>query len=145
MDEARIRTYAKLMREEELSGLEITEDGVTVRLERNLSQTVSVPAQTVVPAPAAAAPAENVVREDAGSFVTSPMVGVAYVAPTEDSDPFVKVGDKVKAGDTLCIVEAMKLMNEIPAEYDGVVAEICIQDGQVVEYGTKLFRIERQA
>ena len=145
MDEARIRTYAKLMREEELSGLEITEDGVTVRLERNLSQTVSVPAQTVVPAPAAVAPAENVVREDAGSFVTSPMVGVAYVAPTEDSDPFVKVGDKVKAGDTLCIVEAMKLMNEIPAEYDGVVAEICIQDGQVVEYGTKLFRIERQA
>ena len=146
MDEARIRTYAKLMREEDLSGLEITEDGVTVRLERNLSKAVvSVPAQAPVPAPAAQAPAESAAGADAGSFITSPMVGVAYVAPTEDSDPFVQVGDKVKAGDTLCIVEAMKLMNEIPAEYDGVVAEICIQDGQVVEYGTKLFRIERQA
>ena len=145
MDEARIRTYAKLMREEDLSGLEITEDGVTVRLERNLSHTVSVAAPAQAQAPAAPAPAQSTVHEDAGSFVTSPMVGVAYVAPTEDSDPFVKVGDKVKAGDTLCIVEAMKLMNEIPAEYDGVVAEICIQDGQVVEYGTKLFRIERQA
>ena len=147
MDEARIRTYAKLMREEDLSGLEITEDGVTVRLERNLAgTTIAVPAQAAaIPAPAAPAPAESTAREDAGSFVISPMVGVAYVAPTEDSDPFVKVGDKVKAGDTLCIVEAMKLMNEIPAEYDGVVAEICIQDGQVVEYGTKLFRIERQA
>lgn len=145
MDEARIRTYAKLMREEDLSGLEITEDGVTVRLERNLSHTVSVAAPAQAPAPAAPAPAESTMSEEAGSFVISPMVGVAYVAPTEDSDPFVKVGDKVKAGDTLCIVEAMKLMNEIPAEYDGVVAEICIQDGQVVEYGTKLFRIERQA
>lgn len=144
MDEASIRKYAKLMREEDLSGLEITEDGVTVRLERNLSQTAVVSAPSAA-APAVQASAETTAPEEDGTYVTSPMVGVAYVAPTEDSDPFVKVGDKVKAGDTLCIVEAMKLMNEIPAECDGVVAEICILDGQVVEFGTKLFRIERQA
>ena len=71
------------------------------------------------------------------------MVGVAYLAPTENSDPYVKLGDKVKAGDILCIVEAMKLMNMIQTEVDGTIAEICITDGQVVEYGTKLFRIER--
>ena len=144
MDEASIRKYAKLMREEDLSGLEITEDGVTVRLERNLSQAVSVSAPQAAFA-TAPAPSEAPAAKEEGSYVTSPMVGVVYVAPTEDSEPFVKVGDKVKAGDTLCIVEAMKLMNEIPAEHDGVVQEICIQDGQVVEYGTKLFRIERQA
>ena len=142
MDEASIRMYAKLMREEELTGLEITEEGVTVRLER------SAPAGVYTVAPAAPAPqtaptAEEPKASDDGSYITSPMVGVAYLAPTENSEPFVKLGDKVKAGDTLCIVEAMKLMNEIPAEFDGTVAEICVQNDQVVEYGTKLFRIEK--
>ncbi len=144
MNEANIRAYAKLMREEELTGLEITEDGVTVRLERSIPNSVytvpaAAPAASAQPA-AAAAPAP---AADEGSYITSPMVGVAYLAPTENSEPFVKVGDKVKAGDTLCIVEAMKLMNEIPAEFDGTVAEICVQNDQVVEFGTKLFRIEK--
>lgn len=141
MKEAYIRKYAKLMREEELTALEITEEGVKIRLERNLPETVYAVPQAM-PA-AAAAPAQKQESADDDSYVVSPMVGVCYVAPTENSEPFVKVGDKVKAGDTLCIVEAMKLMNEIPAEYDGTVTEICIQNDQVVEYGTKLFRIER--
>lgn len=141
MDEASIRKYAQLMKEEDLTGLEITEEGVTLRLERTLS-TGTV---TAIPAPAAvpAQPAPSASPADEGSYITSPMVGIAYMAPTENSEPFVKLGDKVKAGDTLCIVEAMKLMNEIPAEYDGTVVEICVENNQVVEYGTKLFRIEK--
>ena len=141
MDEANIRKFAKLMREEDLSGLEITEDGVTVRLERAVAENVIQVPQGAAAAPAAAA--EKSESTDDSSYVTSPMVGVAYLAPTENSDPYVKLGDKVKAGDILCIVEAMKLMNMIQTEIDGTIAEICITDGQVVEYGTKLFRIER--
>ena len=139
MDEASIRKYAKLMREEDLTGLEITEDGVKIRLERSAASNVyTVPAAVPAASPAPAPETEAAVDED--SYITSPMVGVAYMAPTENSEPFVKLGDKVKAGDTLCIVEAM---NEIPAEYDGTVVEICVQNDQVVEYGTKLFRIEK--
>lgn len=143
MNQESIREYAKLMREEELTGLEITENGVTVRLERNLSNSVYTVPAAAPAAPAAQPQASAAPSVDEESYITSPMVGVAYLAPTENSEPFVKVGDKVKAGDTLCIVEAMKLMNEIPAEFDGTVAEICVQNDQVVEYGTKLFRIEK--
>lgn len=139
MEEAKIRKYAQLMKEEDLSGLEITEDGVTLRLERNLTGGVV----QMAPAPSAVPVSESKAPENDGSYIVSPMVGVAYMAPTENSEPFVKVGDHVKAGDTLCIVEAMKLMNEIPAEFDGTVVEICVENDQVVEYGTKLFRIER--
>lgn len=141
MDEASIRKYAKLMKEEELSGLEITEDGITLRLERTL--TAAVPAAAAKTAEVVSVQESAPDEKDSGSYITSPMVGVAYLAPTENSEPFVRLGDKVKAGDTLCIVEAMKLMNEIPAEFDGTVAEICVENDQVVEYGTKLFRIER--
>ena len=75
--------------------------------------------------------------------VTSPLVGVFYASPAENAAPYVSVGDRVTKGQTLCIVEAMKLMNEITAEEDGVIAEICVVNGQVVEYGTELFRIRR--
>ena len=76
-----------------------------------------------------------------GTLVLSPTVGVFYSAPSPDARPFVEVGDQVKKGDTLCIIEAMKLMNEIPAELDGTVAEICVGNGQVVEFNQPLFRI----
>ena len=135
MDEANIRKYANLMRELELTGLEITEGSTVVRLERGGRAPSSVPAQVVpLPEKPAAADRENVVR--------SPMVGVFYAAPAENAAPYVAVGDRVKAGDTLCIIEAMKLMNEITAEKDGVIAEVCAGNGQVVEYGTVLFRLE---
>jgi acetyl-CoA carboxylase biotin carboxyl carrier protein len=71
----------------------------------------------------------------------SPMVGVFYSSPNPDAEPFVTVGSKVKKGDVLCIVEAMKLMNEITAEVDGEIADICVQNGQVVEYSQTLFKI----
>ena len=76
-----------------------------------------------------------------GKFVLSPLVGTFYAAPAEDAEPFVAVGDTVKKGQTLAIVEAMKLMNEIESEYDGTIAEVLVENGQPVEYGQPLFRI----
>ena len=73
----------------------------------------------------------------------SPVVGIFYAAPAENADLYVSIGDTVKKGQTLCIVEAMKMMNEITAEEEGVISKICVTDGQVVEYGTELFRIKR--
>ena len=143
MNEADIRKYAELMRELELTGLEITEGDRVVRLERSAPETVQVP---VAPAaPAASAAVEMPARSAAESLVsvTSPLVGVFYASPVENAAPYVSVGDRVTKGQTLCIVEAMKLMNEITAEEDGVIAEICVVNGQVVEYGTELFRIRR--
>ena len=93
------------------------------------------------PAAAPAAKSEAKVADAPGVLVTSPFVGTYYRAPSPDSPPFTDVGAKVKKGQTLCIVEAMKLMNEIESEVDGVVAEIYVQNGAPVEFGEKLFRI----
>lgn len=79
--------------------------------------------------------------EPEGQIVKSPLVGTFYAAPSEDAEPFVSVGDSVKKGQTLAIVEAMKLMNEIESDFDGKVAEIYVENGQAVEYGQPLFRI----
>jgi len=78
-----------------------------------------------------------------GELITSPMVGTFYQAPSPDSPPFVKVGDKVKKGQTLCIIEAMKIMNELEAEFDCEILEILVEDGQPVEFDTPLFRVKR--
>lgn len=135
MNDADIRKYANLMSELGLTGLEITENDRVVRLER--APTPVAPVRETVTLPAApAAPAAE------GVEVTSPMVGVFYAAPAENAEPFVKVGDHVKRGQTLCIVEAMKLMNEIMAEMDGEIVAVCAENGQVVDYGCPLFRIK---
>ncbi len=97
-----------------------------------------------VAAPVAAAPAAKAdakVADAPGSLVTSPFVGTYYRAPSPDSPPFTDLGQKVKKGQVLCIVEAMKLMNEIESEVDGTVAEIYVQNGSPVEFSEKLFRI----
>lgn len=136
MKENAIRKYAQLMKELELTGLEITEDNQMVRLERQLSPSG--------PTPPPAAPTAEVPARDADCIsVRSPIVGVFYAAPTENGEPYVTVGAPVAAGQTLCIVEAMKLMNEITAEASGVVSEILVTNGQMVEYGTELLRIRR--
>ena len=138
MKDTDIRKYAELMKELGLTGLEITEDDKKVRLERTVS---TVPMQTAVVSDSApVAPA----TEDADYIsVKSPIVGLFYAAPAENADPYVTLGDAVKKGQTLCIVEAMKLMNELSAECDGVIDKICVTNGQMVEYGTELFRIKR--
>lgn len=82
-----------------------------------------------------------VTEEKKGELIKSPLVGTFYAAPSEDAEPFVKVGDTVKKGQTLAIVEAMKLMNEIESEYDGVVTEVLVKNEAPVEYGQPLFRI----
>lgn len=148
MDVKKIESLAKLMKETGLTGLELVEDGQQLRLERQVEM---VAAPVAAPAPAAPVPATGaealgVTHEEPapvkeGTLVLAPTVGVFYSAPSPDARPFVEVGDQVKKGDTLCIIEAMKLMNEIPAEVDGTVAEICVGNGQVVEFNQPLFRI----
>ncbi len=78
-----------------------------------------------------------------GELITSPMVGTFYQAPSPDSPPYVKVGDKVKKGQTLCIIEAMKIMNELEAEFDCEILEVLVEDGQPVEFDTPLFRVKK--
>jgi acetyl-CoA carboxylase biotin carboxyl carrier protein len=99
-------------------------------------------AQTTAPAVAESAPVEKVECEE-GELITSPMVGTFYQAPSPDSPPYVKVGDKVTKGQTLCIIEAMKIMNELQAEFDCEILEILVEDGQPVEFDTPLFRVKR--
>lgn len=84
---------------------------------------------------------ESTVSKDNGNVMTSPMVGTFYLKPSPNAEPYVKVGQKVKKGDVLCIIEAMKLMNEIESEYDGIIEEILVKDSESVEYGKPLFRI----
>ena len=135
MNEAEIRKYAMLMQELGLTGREVKENVGVVRLERAGAAAPAASAAAAEPV-AAQSPAPS-----AGLLIRSPMVGVFYAAPTEDSEPFIKEGDHVKKGDTLCVIEAMKLMNEIPAEQDGVITGILVKNGQTVEYGTPLFQI----
>ena len=139
MNETDIRKYAELMRELELTGLEITDGDKVVRLERNIqpaAERAITPLSAVAPADAPAA---------AGAYISvkSPVVGVFHASPAENAEPYVSIGVSVKKGQVLGIVEAMKLMNEITAEEDGILSEICVANGQVVEYGTELFRIRR--
>ena len=81
--------------------------------------------------------------ESEGDLITSPMVGTFYQAPSPDSPPYVRVGDKVKKGQTLCIIEAMKIMNELEAEFDCEILEILVEDGEPVEFDTPLFRVKK--
>ncbi len=142
MNESDIRKYAGLMQELGLTGLEITEGSTVVRLERTAPAVVKESAAVSAVLPAA--PAAPAARENTDEIsVTSPLVGVFYASPAENAAPYVALGDRVKKGQILCIVEAMKLMNEITAEEDGVISKICVTNGQVVEFGTELFRIKR--
>lgn len=149
MDVKKIESLARLMQETGLTALELSEGEAVLKLERKQEVIAAAPAAPVLPAAApvtAGAEALGVSHEQAapqkeGTLVLSPTVGVFYASPSPDSRPFVEVGDQVKKGDTLCIIEAMKLMNEIPAEVDGTVAEICVGNGQVVEFNQPLFRI----
>lgn len=139
MNGEEIRKYAQLMKDLDLTSLSVTENGTTVRLKR--------PAKTQPAAgQIACAHSETINRtepEEESISLTAPMVGVFYAAPAENADPFVQAGDKVKEGDVLCIIEAMKLMNEIRSEVNGTVEKICVTNGQVVEYGTELMRIRK--
>ena len=169
MDLETLRGFADLMEERGLTRIKLEEPDLTLELEREgtaaaapqapawpafapampagwpAAPASAAPAPAPVPAaateaPTACAPAAPAPLAGA-TEVCAPMVGVFYVAPSPGAEPFVHVGSKVKKGETLCILEAMKLMNEVVAECDGEIAEICANDGELVEYGRVLFRI----
>lgn len=143
-----IRTLAELVEKHGLTALDYAEGEAHIRIERTPAPVAAaVPAVPAAPAAATAPAAEPVKDEDAGAdfnaakMVLSPMVGVFYASPSPSDPPFVTVGSKVKKGDVLCIIEAMKLMNEITAEEDGEIIDICAANGSVVEYGQILFKL----
>ncbi|MGF1753011.1 acetyl-CoA carboxylase biotin carboxyl carrier protein [Vibrio makurazakiensis] len=147
MDIRKIKKLIELVEESGISELEISEGEESVRISRNSPvsaapiQYAAAPAPVAAPVAApAAAPAEAAVP--AGHQVLSPMVGTFYGAPSPDAKPFVKVGQQVTAGETLCIVEAMKMMNQIEADKSGVVTAILVEDGQPVEFDQALVIIE---
>ena len=151
MDIAQIRKLIKLVQNTDLTEIEVTEGDQTVRISRQHAygmapppvyhHAVAAPQQPAAAAPAAAAPAAGGDEEASENTVASPMVGTFYRAPSPDAEVFVSEGKKVKKGDTLCIIEAMKMMNEIEAEYSGVVEAILVENATPVEYGQPLFII----
>lgn len=149
MNIKQIRELAQIVSENGLSAIEVAEGENRVRIERAVAAPAAVPAVVSMPAPVAAptAPAPAPAAEETNvdfnrtREIKSPMVGVFYAAPSPDAKPFVEVGSKVKKGDIVCIVEAMKLMNEITAEFDGEVVDVCVHNGDVVEYGQTLFKL----
>jgi acetyl-CoA carboxylase biotin carboxyl carrier protein len=153
MDLRKLKTLIDLVAESGIAEIEVTEGEDKVRIVKHAPTMVAAPApapvQTVVtsaaalpPVPAAAAaPAEPAPEPVKGTLVKSPMVGTFYRSPSPGAKPFVEVGQAVKAGDTLCIIEAMKLLNEIETEVAGEVKEILVENGQPVEYGQPLFVI----
>ena len=146
-----IEKLAKIITEQGLSeiSLEDGEQAITLRKDVVVASApvaaVSAPVQVPVSAPVSApaeTPAEVKEEKKAGTPITSPMVGTFYMAPSPDSAPFVAAGDSVKAGDVVCIIEAMKMMNEIKSEVAGKVVEVCVEDGQPVEFGQVLMYVE---
>ncbi|HHV31842.1 MAG: acetyl-CoA carboxylase biotin carboxyl carrier protein [Ruminococcaceae bacterium] len=137
-----VRSLIQVMNEGGLTCVEVTEGETKIRLEK---QTAAAAAVSAVPAAVPTAISECVDQPaapvSAYREVKSPMVGVFYAAPSPESEPYVQVGSKVSKGDVLCVIEAMKLLNELNADTDGEIVEICAQNGQVVEYGQTLFKL----
>ncbi len=158
MDLRKIKKLIELLEESQLAEIEIHEGEESVRLIRHhpqpAAQTVHVPttapapAGTAVPVAAAAGPAQDAAPDVGdelpdGEVVRSPMVGTFYSAPNPDSPPFVKLGASVSSGDTLCLIEAMKMFNQIEAEFSGKVVAVLVEDGQPVEFDEPLFVIKK--
>jgi acetyl-CoA carboxylase biotin carboxyl carrier protein len=154
MELEQIKAIIEMMKENDLSEFQMEQDGLKIRIKRGpegFQQAVAIPAgpapSAAVPvaapvAPVAApAPATVVVDSDA-KFITSPMVGTMYRAPAPDAPPYVEVGSVVDEDTVVCIIEAMKVMNEIKAETKGVIAEVLAENAKPVEFGQKLFAVK---
>jgi acetyl-CoA carboxylase biotin carboxyl carrier protein len=146
MDLNEIRKLADLMSEMALTEIELEEGGKRIRLRKEIlfgsKERGAAPTSSPQLEKETIAAIEAKAEEGRYAIVRSPIVGTFYKSASPDADPYVEVGDVVKKGQILCIVEAMKLMNEIESDVDGKVAEICVEDGAAVEYGKPLFRIE---
>ena len=140
-----IKKLIKVIKEEDITGLAVEEKGVKYEVRREREGVISSSHSAVNPAPAAVAPPSPAAEtEEEGMLaITSPMVGTFYRAPSPESPPFVEVGSEVAAGKVVCIIEAMKLFNEIEAEVKGKIAKILVENGQPVEYGQKLMLIKK--
>jgi acetyl-CoA carboxylase biotin carboxyl carrier protein len=153
MDLRKIKTLIELLEASDLAEIEVKEGDDAVRISRPsavaapavISTAAATPAAapvatpaTAAPAPTASSPTENA----AGSTISSPMVGTFYLAPSPEAPPFVEVGQHVNRGDTICIIEAMKMFNQIEAEKSGTIKTILVESGQPVEFGQDLFLIE---
>ncbi len=163
MDYAAIERLIKIVNDSTLRELELEEAGLKIRMSKNVYSDRVEKVKEVNTSNMPVVTNENVVTSEINLsdkkeaveaiginslddciIVKSPMVGTFYAAPSEDVEPYVKVGDKVAKGEILCIVEAMKLMNEIECEKDGVIAEILVSNGEVVEYGQPLIAIRNK-
>jgi acetyl-CoA carboxylase biotin carboxyl carrier protein len=142
-----VRELARVFKQYELDEIEIETGDRRISMRRGGATLLAAPTATLAPAPpAAAAPAATrpaAAAEPTGDFITSPFVGTFYRAPRPDAANFVELGATVQAGDTVCIVEAMKLFNEIEAEFPCVIEQALVENGQAVEYGAKLFRVKK--
>ncbi len=148
MDIRKVKKLIELLEESGISEIEISEGEESVRISRYPKPgTVTMTSAPAPPAPPAAAPPAAAAAEPAappvrGQQVTAPMVGTFYTGPAPGSKPFVEIGTEVKPGDTLCVIEAMKMMNQIESEFAGRVASILVENGSPVEFGQPLFVIE---
>ena len=153
MDIRKIKRLIELLDESGVNEIEIHEGEESVRITRAAAQLAAAPAPVAAPAPPApaaaqpaateqAAPAEKDSPETGGHAVRSPMVGTFYRAPSPDAPPFIEEGQSVNAGDTLCIIEAMKMLNQIEADRSGIVRTVLLENGQPVEFDQPLFIIE---
>ena len=155
MDIRKVKKLIELLDESGIAEIEITEGEEAVRISRYAPNVaapvaaampaVAAPAPAAAPGPAPATPVTMAEAEEDGHVVMAPMVGTFYNASSPGSPPFVQVGDRVEVGDTLCIVEAMKMMNQIDAEVSGAIKSIRVQNGEPVEYGQILFVIDQRA
>ena len=131
-------TLIKTVSDSSVTDFRYEQDGVKLHMKKKA--VTQVAAQQTAPVVQTIVTEQNKVEPE-GNIIKSPLVGRFYVAPAEDAEPFVAVGDSIKKGQTVAIVEAMKLMNDIESEFDGLVAEVFVQNGETVEYGQPLFRI----
>jgi len=149
VDISQIRKLIRLIQSSDVTEIEVTQGDQTVRISRQnpaapAPVTYAAPPSPAAPPAAATAPAPEAEANEEHQ-VTSPMVGTFYAAPSPDAENFVSVGKKVQKGETLCIIEAMKMMNEIEAEYSGVVEAILVENASPVEYGQPIFVITPMA
>ena len=146
MDLDLVKKIIKIAEEADISGLAVEQAGFRVEVKREKQIIAAVPQQTIAhQSVAAAAPSKPKQEEEEGVMaITAPMVGTFYRSPSPDSSAYVEVGDRVEPGKTVCIIEAMKLFNEIESEIRGEVVKALVENGQPVEYGQKLFLIRKE-
>jgi|APSaa5957512535_1039671.scaffolds.fasta_scaffold37029_3 acetyl-CoA carboxylase biotin carboxyl carrier protein len=142
MDTKQIKRLISILESSSLQEIQIEENGTSIYLNKGaLQQQVAVPAPVAHTVVTTAPPKISPAKEDTAKCIKSPMVGTFYRAPSPDAKPFVEVGDKVKKGDVVCIVEAMKMMNQITADISGTIAEILVDDATPVEFDHPIIRV----